>query len=522
VAQITIQGKRVTVSDNFFQLTPEEQDATVDEIARGMSAGSKTTDSAKAAVPEGKSVGGFLQNIPKDAYNIASGVVGGLYAGGRKLITDPVGAGKDVLDFADRSGAAVEGGAANLYNMLVPEALETPGRTPEMEMASQVGGALKDRYYDNLGDTVYNEPVQSAMDAATLLYGGQGLAAGALGKGAMLTKTLGKAAEITNPLNVVAKPIQAARGALAERSAMKAMRDTAPSLDQVVGRKNQLYNALDNAGIKFDANTYGQMMQSIAGKIRTFRERRAPMTRDLAENVMMKFYGQSPSFRDVEEMLIEAKSILRVPDNASPTAATDKAAARLVLDEVSQFFDNAPVMSNGSIPADQISAVAKEARDLARRHIIAREVAEMDRKSGWYLSGEESGIRNQFSSFGKRQGEHGLTDVEKKAAKKVVRREGLHGLASTSGSKLVQAMLLGGAGFGLGGPIGATVGLGASTLSRAASAAMTNRKLDQFRKTVLAGREAQQKALLEAKRLPVKTKGLLLGTEGAGLLTGRQ
>jgi hypothetical protein len=289
-----------------------------------------------------------------------------------------------------------------------------------------------------------------------------------------------------------------------------------------VGRKNQLYNALDNAGIKFDANAYGQMMQSIAGKIRTFRERRAPMTRDLAENVMMKFYGQSPSFRDVEEMLIEAKSILRVPDNASPTAATDKAAARLVLDEVSQFFDNAPVMSNGSIPADQISAVAKEARDLARRHIIAREVAEMDRKSGWYLSGEESGIRNQFSSFGKRQGEHGLTDVEKKAAKKVVRREGLHGLASTSGSKLVQAMLLGGAGFGLGGPIGATVGLGASTLSRAASAAMTNRKLDQFRKTVLAGREAQQKALLGAKRLPIKTKGLLLGTEGAGLLTGRQ
>lgn len=34
MGQITIEGRKVTVSDDFFQLSPEQQDATVDEIAR--------------------------------------------------------------------------------------------------------------------------------------------------------------------------------------------------------------------------------------------------------------------------------------------------------------------------------------------------------------------------------------------------------------------------------------------------------------------------------------------------------
>jgi len=472
-----------------------------------------------------KTVGGFIQNIGADAYNTAAGIVGGLYAGGKKLVTDPVGAAKDVYEFggalSDVAGGTMNKlGADELNSFLADQGLAVR-RDPrdvqrEEATAGAVGGYLKNRYWDNLGDTLYEHPVQSAMDVASLAYGGQA----ALPRAMVGTKrALGAVAEATNPLNAVVKPVNALRGAMAEKSALKKMRADAPSHADVIAQKNALYSTLDNAGIKFDANAYGKMMHSVAGKLKTFRERRAPMTRDLAENVMMNFYGKSPSFRDVEEMLIEAKGILR--DHNAGDA--DKAAAHIVVDELSKFFDNSAVAitnPNANLRGLSVSELTKKARDLARRHILAREVEEMGRKSEWYPSGDESGIRNQFASFGKRQGKS-LTPVEEKAAKKVVRREGVHGLLGSAGSKLTQVGLLTSLGFGAGLPA-VLAGAGLSLGARAASAGMTNSAVRKFKQTVLAGREAQKKAMLNAKRLPVKTKGLLLGGQGVGLLQGRQ
>lgn len=476
-----------------------------------------------------KSVGGFIGNIGRDANDIASSIYRGVVDAGHKVATDPVGAGRNVLDAVDTAGAVISGGLGHAYNDAVSapvltvnnkevipaigkEFAMTPGN--DMNLASKVGGYLKDRYWgwDNLGNTLYEHPVQSAMDASSLFYGGQAALPKAM---AGAKSVLGTAAELTNPLNVVAKPFSAARSAMAGRGALKEMRDTAPSLNQVIGRKNQLYNTLDNAGIKFDANAYGQMLGSLSNKLRTFRATRAPMTADAVKN-MMTFNGKSPSFRDVEEMLIEAKGILREPGASN----ADKAAANIMLDEVDSFFNGAPVMTNGSISAADIVPMTREARDLARRHIIAREAAEIERKSKWYSSGDESGIRNQFASFGKRQGKS-LTPLEEKAAKKVVRREGVHGLLNTAGSKLTQAMVLGGLGIGAGLP--AAIAGGAISLgSRAASAAMTNAKADQFLKTVLAGKDAQNAAMAAGSRIPISAKKPLLLGEIARLLAERQ
>lgn len=463
--------------------------------------------------PEAKSVGGFLANIPKDAYNTAESIVSGAYAGGKKLLTDPVGAMGDVQGFKTKLNDVAVGGIKNAYNAVAPESWQT-APSPDRQIASQVGAGLKDKYWDNLGNTVYEHPVQSAMDVSSLLYGGEGLLARGLGETAMATKAVGKTAGLLNPLNAAAKPIQALRSGLAEQRALRQMRKEAPSREWVKSEKNSLYNALDNAGIKFDANTYETMLNGLSEKLKTFRATRAPLTADAVNN-MLTHRGSSPSFRDVEEMLIEAKGILREP-NASNA---DKAAASILLNELNPFFESSPMISNGTIAAGDVAAVAKEARDLARRDILAREAGEIDRKSKWYTSGDESGTRNQFSSFGKRQGKS-LTSVEEKAAKKVIRREGVHGLLNTVGSKLTQTMLLGGLGWNVGLPAAIAGGL-LSAGSRAASAAMTNAKAKQFMQTVLAGREAQAAAMARAKRLPIRTRGLLLGAEGSSLLSGR-
>jgi hypothetical protein len=56
MAEITVQGRKVTVGDNFFKLSPEQQDDTVDEIAASMGQGEKQ--------PQVGSIEDSLRTIP--------------------------------------------------------------------------------------------------------------------------------------------------------------------------------------------------------------------------------------------------------------------------------------------------------------------------------------------------------------------------------------------------------------------------------------------------------------------------
>ena len=293
--------------------------------------------------------------------------------------------------------------------------------------------------------------------------------------------------------------------------AVKQMRKEAPTYEAVVADKNTLYNALDNAGIQFDAKAYSNMVGGLAHKLRTFTDKSAPLTRDVLSTARSKKLGKTRSFRDVEDLLSRAKGILREP-NASNA---DKAAAHVLIDDLDRFFNKAPLTSNGTIAAENVPAVAAKAREMARRSILAREALEIERKSKWYTSGDESGVRNQAASYGKRN-EKSMTPTEAKALKKVARREGVHGLLNTGGSKLTQTMLLGGLGLsGVGIPAMA-LGAGLSMGSRALSAAMTNAQMKKYLQTVLAGRDAQAAALAKNSRGMPIGKPALLGVQ-AGL-----
>jgi hypothetical protein len=295
---------------------------------------------------------------------------------------------------------------------------------------------------------------------------------------------------------------------LVKSKAFKAMREAAPSFATVKATKDALYNQLDNAGVKFDANAYAQTLQSLAGKLKNYRATRAPMTADTVQN-LIKRAGDSPTFRDIEDVLSEAKGILR----EKTATDADKSAAGIVLDELNRFFDGAPLMTNGTVPADQIAPIAKQARDYARRHIVAKQVKRMQDKSEWYLGGEESGLRNQFSSYGKYNA-GSMSDAEKAAAQSVVKREGALGLLNQSGSRLGQ-VALGSTGLALGGLPAAGVLLGGNMAARKASEALTKRSVDKFMKTALAGRTAQGRA---SKALTAEKKQQIQMMVRTGLL----
>ena len=299
---------------------------------------------------------------------------------------------------------------------------------------------------------------------------------------------------------VVGSVLAAGRGG----AAAKAMREAAPSMEAVKAEKNAVYGALDNAGVKFDANAYDQMLAETSQALKNYRATKAPLTADTV-NYMAQFQGQSPSFRDVEDVLSEAKSILR----ESKASDADKAAAGIVMDKLSKFFDSAPLMTNGTIDPGEVSAMAKKARDLARRHIAAKDVAKMQDKSEWYTSGGESGLRNQFASYGKRTGSR-MSEAEKKAAKAVVSREGGLSLLNQAGTKLGQ-IALGTTGAALGGVPGLLMATGGHMAARKMSEKMTEKAVNDYLKTVLAGRNAQNRALLldSAEKRRALTRGLL-------------
>lgn len=84
MAQITVNGQKVNVGDNFFTLSPEQQDATVDEIARSM---------PKPATPAAPA--DIVNTMVDVAKGTGSGLVRGaaIYAGQGGDINDMLGAG---------------------------------------------------------------------------------------------------------------------------------------------------------------------------------------------------------------------------------------------------------------------------------------------------------------------------------------------------------------------------------------------------------------------------------------------
>lgn len=301
--------------------------------------------------------------------------------------------------------------------------------------------------------------------------------------------------------------------------ATKEMLRNADDQEAVKAQAGALYDKLDNAGVKYDADAYSDMLAGLSDKLKTYRATKAPMTADTI-NYLKEFHGKSPSFRDLEDMRQEATGILR-----EVTATdTDKKAAGIVVSELSKFAEGSPLITNGSIPADEVAGMAKQARELARRNIIAKQISEMERKAGSYVSGDESGLRNQFASFMKSNRGKGLTPMEEEMFGKVVRREGLSNVLHSQGSRLIGnigSTVAGGAGYvSGGGPIGAALGYalgqGVHLGMRKASEMLTKKSVRDALAAVLAGRSAQEVARsADATMRQQIAARLLLSTVGA-------
>ena len=180
---------RVTTEGGTYIITTD--DAPVQEPA------------AASPEPQGKSVGGFLSNIPQSAGNLVSPFI-------------------HPMETAKAMGSLAVGIPEALARGAAPGAFENIPESDRSKMAKVVGNTLVDRYRpSNIGDTLYEDPIGVAADVAGLLSGGGGLGAKAA-SAAGLAKTAGvmgkvsKTARASDPLALGGKALVSVRGPAAK------------------------------------------------------------------------------------------------------------------------------------------------------------------------------------------------------------------------------------------------------------------------------------------------------------------
>ena len=306
---------------------------------------------------------------------------------------------------------------------------------------------------------------------------------------------------------VAASLLAAGRGGAGTAEMLKKVGKSDKAYAKLERDVKDAYTVLRSGGIMYDANSVDNAISAVS-QLR-INPNLAPKAAGLREE-FAKFAGRGMDFEDLDEMERIATTIMR-----SATDATDKMFAGQILGKIKDVRQSGTITTNGTIPANEVNDIVAQAKELARRRIIARDVNQMKSKAEWYVSGDESGLRNRFAAYGKKNSQ-ALSDLEEEAFKSVVRREGVLNPLHTYGSRLNQ-IFLGGAGTIAGFPVETLIGIIGSNAARKFMEVYTKRGVDNALKTVLAGRSAQEKAIIRnaVSKWEARTRAAISGTAAA-------
>lgn len=297
-------------------------------------------------------------------------------------------------------------------------------------------------------------------------------------------------------------------------SAVKLAAKAAPEETAIFQEKQQLYKALEQAGTRYDGQEFDALSR---GLFSALRHRLDPQLSPHGSVVVTKIgqlsgNGYGPSLPEIDEI----KKIINevMPAAAAAKNKNDITVLGFIKKELDNFEANAPLTTNGSVAPDAVKPMADRARELASRLIKAREIKVMKENAKGYLSGEESGARNQTARILKSEkGRFGWSQTELEALRdasqgNLVRNTiggwGRGGLAKDSRAFLGPSVT-GGIGATIGalfGPLGAAAGsvgsVAAATGARKLAAHMTDKSMARAIGAALAGRGVQKQAVSAA------------------------
>jgi len=529
MATININGRRVKVDDSFLSLSPEQQNATVDEIAASFSTPGNVANPSRAFTDAmaGQSARGlkgkvselpsnqparpdfltsaaatangiaasvpFLQNVTDAIGGTVSQLTGGSYdeyVKHQKEVRDQLAATAPLARASGEVGGILAGGMALGSTKLGAEALGmtgTLGKQALNSMLSSTGLATADAL--SQGKTGTDALAAGGLGALTGLAGfGAGQAVGKLG-------------------GAIADTVTGSRQAAATARAIAG----SPTAAELKAQATAMFKAVDDAGVTVDTNRFSTFVSDLVTKAKKMRIN--PTLDAKATGAFEELIG---ALDDVQRnggalTISDMHTLRQIAQKASESVeGRDGMFAGMIVKGLDDFVTKT---ANLALPRNRLGEAAGGNELMAAISTWAR-----SRRSGLVegaieraknaASGFENGLRVEFRKLLNNPDNSRLwTEAEKRAIEDVVR-----GTTGANLAKLVGKFGFGPGANGLGGFLGGTAGLtfggpiGAAATAIGASAA---RKASEKLTEKAATRAAQVVATPGVPNIPQMANPLL-------------
>lgn len=235
MAKLTINGQKVTVDDSFFQLSPEDQDATVDEIAASLGGGEQ-----QAPVAESPQEPSYGRQIFSGLLEGATGALGAPVDLMNNLVVKPATVGINAVFGTDiQPSSQPLGGSDGLrQGLAIDEQSGDTGQQMARRVAQSVGGAAV---------PAFGSANTTKQIAAMLMTGAGGGVGGAVAQQAFPDNV---GAEIAGEL-LGGIGTGGAIAGIASRQARTAAEATVPSVDDLKAKSGALYDKAEARNLQY-------------------------------------------------------------------------------------------------------------------------------------------------------------------------------------------------------------------------------------------------------------------------------
>lgn len=552
MATLEINGRDVEVDDSFLQLSPEQQNATVDEIASqmGNAAPEMQANPVDQGMAEMSQMTTGFQNAPKEdtdrlvRANLEASKINEMQ-GERGLMRRAADATSANLPFADEMYSGTIGGVARMGRDGVgfgeaykrEQALQAALKEKRGTAANLIGdvaGGLA------LGAGVTSGPLtmggggavtasRPAWGGATLMgrtSGGLGKTAAAAGEGATYGALYGAADDSgEGRLNNAAwgAGTGAVTGGLLEGAgnvASKLLTPKGPAAQtsgELASQGRALYDQASAAGVTVRPQAINNAAGNVTMKLKSFGFDRdlQPKTAVVAKK-LLESRNKTLDLAELDNIRKMASGIAREQSAAS----SDRAASGIIVEAIDNIIDDATNFSAGS---SQALNALKQGREVWKRKMKTETLEDIVEKAQNQATGFENGLVIHLRALANNKTKlRAFSKPEQKMIKDVVRRGSTHGALRALGmlapNSTFGGLVTGGTMAGSGILPGAALAT-AGAAAKGAAGALTRGKVNALQRAVSTGQTPNMMALPNYLRqaIPGVTAGTV-GTQPQGLL----
>lgn len=276
----------------------------------------------------------------------------------------------------------------------------------------------------------------------------------------------------------------------ARRGAIAAAARGAPTTEALRAQGRAAYQAIDDAGVRVRPDRVRSAMDDIAAQLRgegagyTGAEKVLPASRSIMDAT------QDVGAKSNTVPFNELDMFRRYMGNAAASNPANRADTRAATEAMGKMDDFISALGPDDIDAGDVRALQEmlpKARDLWARMSRSQTIDDAISASEDYLSGQASGLRNQFKRIINSPAlSRGFSDAEKKVMRRVINGSISERALNLLGGGMGQLMQVG-AGIGLGGLPGAMIGMATGAGFRKASEAVARKNAEIARAIIANG-----------------------------------